>query len=93
MKKLDTNKDGLISLDEFKFWWLHGQKGKLSKLVFLRAKSMKLTNSFLKKFEQAGVDLTKFNKNWKADKAEVEINFGKPLKSGLKLDLSFCHRG
>lgn len=41
---------------------------------------MKLTNSFLKKFNQAGVDLTKFNKNSKTDKVDIEINFGKPLK-------------
>jgi len=65
---LDTNKDGRISFEEFKFWWLYGQKGKMNDLVFLRAKSMKLTNGFFKKFEQAGVDLTKFNQNQKVDK-------------------------
>jgi hypothetical protein len=57
IKKLDTNKDGRISLDEFKFWWLQGLKGKLGKLVFLKAKSMKMTNNFVNKFKKAGVDL------------------------------------
>lgn len=50
MKNLDINGDGKISFDEFKFWWMEGRKGKLGDLVYLKAKSMKLTNMFLSQF-------------------------------------------
>lgn len=57
MKHLDVNKDGKISFDEFKFWWEKGHKGSLGKLVFLKAKSMKVTNSILNSFNEVGISL------------------------------------
>jgi Ca2+-binding EF-hand superfamily protein len=30
IKKLDTNGDGKISFEEFKFWWETGVKGKMA---------------------------------------------------------------
>lgn len=68
-------------------------KGKLGKLVYLRAKTLKLTNGFLKKFQKAGVDLTKFNNNSKVDKLDVDFSFGEPIKDGLKIDVNICHKG
>jgi Ca2+-binding EF-hand superfamily protein len=47
IKNLDSNGDGKISFEEFKFWWEHGHKGSLGKLVYLKAKSMKLTKKWL----------------------------------------------
>ncbi len=62
MQKLDVNGDGKISFEEFKFWWLQGRKGKLGELVYLKAKSMKMTKMFLDQFEKAGVSLKEFSK-------------------------------
>ena len=64
---MDTNGDGKISLDEFKFWWMNGLKGKLGELVYLKAKAMKMTQSFFNQFEKAGVDLSSFNKDTDID--------------------------
>lgn len=78
MKKLDTNGDGKISFEEFKFWWVEGRKGKLGDLVYLKAKSMKLTNMFLSQFEKAGVSLTQFSKEKNVDIYDIYIGFGEP---------------
>lgn len=43
VKNLDSNGDGKISFSEFKFWWENGHKGNMGKLVYLKAKSMRLT--------------------------------------------------
>lgn len=41
---------------------MNGLKGKLGELVYLKAKSMKMTQDFMNQFEKAGVDLKSFSK-------------------------------
>jgi hypothetical protein len=53
---LDINGDGKISLKEFKYWWFNGRKGKMSELVYLRAKSIKLAQEFMQNFTSAGTE-------------------------------------
>ena len=33
-KKMDINKDGKLSFDEFKEWWIHGKSNGLEALIF-----------------------------------------------------------
>ena len=54
MKLLDLNKDGKISLEEFNFWWTHGKTSKLEELVWLRMKSLKLSNRIKSKVAKWG---------------------------------------
>ena len=48
---LDINKDGKISFDEFQYWWQKGKKGKMMRLVWLKAKAMKMNNFVKNKFK------------------------------------------
>jgi|JI10StandDraft_1071094.scaffolds.fasta_scaffold1926566_1 hypothetical protein len=94
MDNLDANGDGKISLEEFKFWWLEGRKGKLGELVYLKAKSLKMTNTFLEQFTKAGVSLKEFNNSNKLlDIYDVCIGFGEPDPDGMKLEVDFYLRG
>ena len=93
VKKLDTNGDGKISLDEFKFWWSNGLKGKLGELVFLKAKSMQMTDNFMNQFKKAGVDLSKFDKNEGLDLFSVGVSLGEKVEGCMKISASAYHRG
>lgn len=64
---------------------MEGRKGKLGELVYLKAKSLKLTNTFLSQFEKAGVSLTEFSKDKKVDIYDIYVGFGEPEQDGLKL--------
>jgi Ca2+-binding EF-hand superfamily protein len=57
MKRLDINKDGKISFDEFRYWWVNGFKGKLGKLVYLKAKSEKIGKNILKHLRETGTNM------------------------------------
>ena len=57
MEMLDINKDGKISFDEFQYWWQKGKKGKMMRLVWLKAKAMKMNNFVKNKFKQANITL------------------------------------
>lgn len=57
MKTLDTNNDGKISYDEFEYWWIKGRKGKLGRLVEMKAKALRMTNFLKKKFNDAQINL------------------------------------
>ena len=93
VKNLDTNGDGKISLEEFKFWWLNGLKGKMGKLVFLKAKSMKMTKEFLGQFEKAGVDLSSFSKESDIDMMSFSLSCGEPVEDAMEMDATIIHRG
>lgn len=92
MKQLDINKDGKISFEEFKYWWETGHEGPLGNLVFLRAKSMKLTNSFLAHLSQAGVDLGSFAKD-KSDSVSLHMQLGESTKEGMGIKCSVSQGG
>jgi hypothetical protein len=54
---IDINQDGKISFEEFSEWWLKGHKGKLNKLVYMKAKSLRMTNFIKQQFTDAGINL------------------------------------
>ena len=93
VQKLDTNGDGKISLDQFKFWWANGLKGKLGELVYLKAKSLKMTQAFFSQFEKAGVDLTSFNKESDIDMMNFSLSCGEPKEDNMSIEATILHRG
>jgi hypothetical protein len=57
MRGIDNNKDGKISFEEFKEWWIKGHKGKLNDLIILKSKSLKACNQLKQQFKEKGVSL------------------------------------
>ncbi len=61
MTNLDVNSDGRISFEEFEYWWNTGRKGGLERLVFMKAKAMKMMNFLKKWFLDEGINLDVLN--------------------------------
>lgn len=54
IKKIDTDKDGKVSFDEFFTWWYYGHEGGLEDLVFMKMKGQKYLNKVGKKLGKIG---------------------------------------
>lgn len=55
MKAIDLNKDGKISFEEFKEWWIKGHKGRLNELILLKAKSLKMYDFIKSNFKDTNL--------------------------------------
>jgi len=82
VEDLDDNKDGKISLEEFKAWWKAGRQGKkglMKKLAFLNAKAIGLTQG-------ASLELLReLESDPQYIESNVNVSVGNPGSDGIGL--------
>ncbi len=57
MAGIDANRDGKISYEEFKEWWVKGHKGRLNDLIILKSKSLKAYKAIEERIKSEGISL------------------------------------
>jgi len=65
----------------------------MGKLVFLKAKSMKMAQQFIGQFNKAGVDLSSFSKESGIDMLSFSLSCGEAVEDAMELDATIIHRG
>jgi hypothetical protein len=89
-KEVDTSKDGKISLEEFRNWYLYGKVNKLGKLVQIRMKALNLLDKNNAVNKRIGKALKKLDAGAKAEEFGFHVSFGKEKsKSRCSVKLEF----